>query len=189
MSRTVEFFYDIVSTYSYLASTQLEAITERTGAAFVWRPFLLGGVFKATGNRPPASLPARGPYLLKDIQRWCKLYGVTFNLPADFPANTLTAMRALTALEGDERVAASRRLYRAYFVEGRDISDAAVVADLVGEGPLAMAADPAVKAALRATTEEAVSRGAFGAPSFFLDGEMYFGNDRMHFLEAALTVR
>ena len=186
MSRTVEFFYDIVSTYSYLASTQIEALADRTGATFVWRPFLLGGVFKATGNAPPASLPARGLYLMTDVQRWCRLYGVTFKLPASFPASTLIAMRALTALEGDERVAATHRLFHAYFVDNVDISDAAVVADLIGEGPVAMASDPTVKAALRASTEEAVSRGAFGAPSFFFNGEMYFGNDRLHFLEAAL---
>ena len=186
MSRTVELFYDVVSTYSYLASTQLAAISDRTGATFVWRPVLLGAVMKATGNAPPASLPARAPYLMTDVQRWCRRYGVTFKLPARFPTNTLTAMRALTALEGDERVAASHRLFHAYFVDGADVSDASVLTGLLGEGPVAMASEPAIKAALRATTEEAVARGAFGAPSFFLDGEMYFGNDRLHFLEEAL---
>lgn len=111
----------------------------------------------------------------------------SFNFPPKFPTNTLTAMRALTALEGGDRVAASHRLFRAYFADRLDISDPSVLTELLGETPVAMATDPAIKAALRATTEEAVERGAFGAPSFFLDGEMYFGNDRLHFLEAALT--
>jgi 2-hydroxychromene-2-carboxylate isomerase len=183
---TVEFFYDIGSPYSYMAATQIEAIAADCGATLVWRPFLLGGVYKATGNTPPVLLAARAPYLYKDLLRWSAYYGVPWKLPAVFPTNTLVAMRALTSLPAEALPAASLDLFRAYWVDGRDPADVSVVASVLGPGPVARAQDQAVKDALRATTDEAVARGAFGAPTFFVDGEMYFGNDRLPFVEQAL---
>ncbi len=184
----LEFFFDVVSPYSYLASTQLDALAARTGAEVVWRPFFLGGVMKAVGNVPPASLPARAPYLFRDLMRWGRLYGVPISLPPVFPTLTLTAQRALVAMPASEIPAAAGRLFRAYWGSGRNIGDPAVLADLLPAEALAAAATPEAKAALVAASEEAVRRGAFGAPTMFVRDEMFFGNDRMHFVEEALLV-
>ncbi|MCB9760534.1 MAG: 2-hydroxychromene-2-carboxylate isomerase [Alphaproteobacteria bacterium] len=185
MPQDIEFYVDVASPYTYLATTQVASLAERTGAAVRWRPFLLGGVFKATGNTPPATLPARARYMLQDLYRWAADYGVPFNFPAAFPVNSLTAMRALTSLDADALPQATARMMTAYWVEGRDPSDPAVIADVLGADALAAAADPAVKAALRAHTDRAIERGAFGAPTFFVGDQMFFGNDRLHFVEAA----
>ena len=95
MSANIEFFFDISSPYSYLAATQIEAVAARAGGTARWRPFLLGGVFKSVGNKPPASLPARGRYMLTDLYRWAAEYDVPFEFPSTFPMNSLLAMRAL----------------------------------------------------------------------------------------------
>lgn len=183
--NTIEFFFDIASPYSYLASTQVEGLSARTGAAVRWRPFLLGGVFRAVGNTPPVALAARQPYLLKDLYRWAAHYGVPFNFPSFFPVNSLVPMRALAGLPEAEVPAAAAALFRAHWAEERDPSDAAVLTDLLGAERVALASAGEVKAALRETTDEAVRRGAFGAPTFFVGDEMFFGNDRLHFVEAA----
>lgn len=183
---TVQFFFDVVSPYSYLASTQLSGLAERTGATVVWRPVFLAGVMKATGNQPPATLPARGAYLGVDLQRWVDHYGIDYAFPPRFPVNTLLAQRALCAVAPDEVAPLARRLFRAMWVDGRDLSDADVVAQLVGPAAAAAAQTPPVKAALKANTDEVLQHGAFGAPSFVVDGELYFGNDRLRFVEAHL---
>lgn len=184
---TVEFFFDVASPYSYLAATRIEAIAADCGARLVWRPFLLGGVFKLTGNRPPAALVPRGRYMLADLHRWASFYGVPFAMPASFPPNTLLAMRALIALPPERLPAAAHALFHAYWVDGRDLSDPRVLAAATGAEAVARASDPAVKQALIAAVQEAVDRGAFGAPTFFVDGDqMFFGNDRLPFVEQAL---
>ncbi len=183
---TLEFFFDIGSPYSYLAAGQVEAVAADCGAALRWRPFLLGGVFKLTGNQPPALLPERGRYMLADLQRWAAFYGVPFHFPDTFPANTLRTMRALTALRPDALPAGAHALFHAYWVDGRDPGDPEVLADVLGLEAAARADDPAVKQALIDTTEEAVRRGAFGAPSFFVGDQLFFGNDRLPFVEQAL---
>lgn len=183
---SVEFFYDIGSPYSYMAATQIEAIAADCGAQVVWRPILLGGVFKAVGNAPPATLPARGMYMFKDLQRWSAYYGVPWTLPATFPTNSLLAMRALTALPKEALPAASLALFSAYWVDGRDVASPEVVADVLGVEAVARAQEQSVKDALKAATDEAVARGAFGVPTFFVGGEMFFGNDRLPFVERAL---
>lgn len=184
--KTVEFLFDVVSPFSYLASTRIEAIAADCDAAVTWRPIFLGGVMKATGNRPPASLPARAPYLATDLQRWARFYGVPFRFPEGFPANTLTAMRALVAEPEARWPELAHRLFQAHWGDGRDLSQPEVLTELVGPEAVERAADPAVKARLRALTDAAVDRGVFGAPTFFIDGEMFFGNDRLPFVEQAL---
>jgi len=186
MNATIEFFFDISSPYSYLAATQIDGVGARLGVPVTWRPFLLGGVFKAVGNQPPATLPARGRYMLADLHRWAAAYEVPFSFPSTFPMNTLLAMRALTALEPAQRPDATLALYRAYWGDDRDLTRPEVLADIIGEMPVARAVTPEVKGALRATTEEAVARGAFGAPTIFVGDKMFFGNDRLHFVVAAV---
>ena len=185
----VEFFYDIGSPYSYLAATRIEAIVADTGTRLAWRPFLLGGVYKATGNQMPAALPQRALYMVADLARWADFYGVTLNIPPSFPPMTLKVMRALTALQGEELVRATHAAFHAYWVHGEAIDDPAVIARVCGAEAASRIDDPAVKEALRNSTEEAVERGAFGAPTFFVGDEMFFGNDRLPFLEQRLRRR
>ena len=194
MQRTIDFFYDIGSPYSYLAATQVPRLAERTGAAVVWRPFLLGGVFKAAGNDMPARVPAKARWMLEDLSRWAKHYGVPFVFPPFFPPNTVRAMRACVAASRHGRVAeVSLALFRAYWCEGHDPSGEAAIraaaegAGLDGGALFAATDDPAVKDGLRAATEEAVARGAFGAPSFFVGDALFWGNDRIELLVESLA--
>ncbi|MGK0347878.1 MAG: 2-hydroxychromene-2-carboxylate isomerase, partial [Myxococcota bacterium] len=116
---SIEFFYDIVSPYSYLAMTQMARIADEAETEVHWRPFYLGAVFKATGNAPPALVPARGQYMLKDLYRWAHSYGTEFNFPSVFPTNSLLAMRALTLMPKGEREVPSLALGKAYWVDGK----------------------------------------------------------------------
>ena len=191
---TIEFFWDPVSPYTYLASTQLPALAADCGATLAYRPLLLGGVFQATGNRPPATVVNKGRYMMADLQHWAQFYGVPVTPPENFPANSVRALRA--ALVADELGcgdAFALAIMQAYWGQGRDISQPDVLADVarsVGFEPdQALAANdlPEIKAKLKANTEEAVTRGAFGAPSFFVDDVLFWGNDRLDLLRAHLT--
>ena len=189
----VEYFFDYVSPFAYLADTQLPALAQRTGAEIVHRPFFLGGVMQATKNSPPITVPNKGRYMFVEIQRWAKRYGVPANPNPHFPVNTLTAMRVAVAALGDPRFGdLHRALFRAVWVDGQNLADEAVLeatvaaAGLDAAALLARAKEQAAKDALRRNTEEAVERGAFGAPTFFVGDEMFWGNDRLDFVEAAL---
>jgi 2-hydroxychromene-2-carboxylate isomerase len=191
MSQSVDFFWDAASPYTYLAATQLATISARTGAAFRWKPMLLGKVFEATGNRMPAAIPAKGRYLFKDCQLWASFYGVPFVMPPVFPVNSVLAGRlALAAAEQGPAVGLA--LMQAAWARGLDISlpevATATLAALGLDAQALMAAtqEPVVKDALRSNTEEATRRGVFGAPSFFLGEQMFWGNDRLPLLEARL---
>lgn len=196
MTKTVEFFFDVGSPTTYLAWTQLPAIARETGAQISWRPMLLGGVFKATGNASPVTVPAKGRWMGADIARFARRYGVPFAFNPHFPINTLTLMRGAAGLQlrQPQRLAAYLgAVFRAMWVDAVNLDQAAEVArvlDAAGfdkEGFIALVGDPEVKAALMATTEEAVARGAFGAPSFFVGGELFFGQDRLDCVREALA--
>jgi len=182
---SIEFFFDIGSPYTYLSATQIAALEQRTGQAVRWRTFLLGGVFKSVGNLMPAQVQGKAEYMLRDLHRWADRYGVPFSYSPFFPINSLLPMRALTALSDAERPEAALRVFRAYWAEGRNPSIPEVLTELVGAEAVARAESPEIKAALRANTDEAVARGVFGAPIFFVGDEMFFGNDRMDFVEEA----
>lgn len=184
MSQKVEFFYDIASPYSFLAALMMPRIEAL--AEVEWRPFLIGGVFKAANNIMPASNPLKGQYMLHDLKRLFAFYNEPFKFPSRFPMNSLLAMRCITAVPVDQRQAASLKLFRAYWAEDRDLGDAAVLGELLGADVVARAADEAMKAELKAATESAASRGAFGAPTFFLGEDLYFGEDRVFLIEDAL---
>lgn len=179
MGKRIEFFYDIGSPYSYLAATQMEDLARETGLPVAWRPFLLGGVFKGAGNQPPIAVPARAPYLLRDISRCSEQLGVPFRMPGTFPINTLTAMRTLAGMPEADLPAASLKLFRAYWFDGADVSSPDTVASVLGAEAVARSSEDAVKQKLKDNSDEAVRRGAFGAPTFFVGNEMFFGHDRI----------
>jgi 2-hydroxychromene-2-carboxylate isomerase len=188
----LEFFYDFVSPYSYLASTRVEAEVAKVGGTVRFRPFLLGGVFNATGNKAPIENPAKARYLPSDLTRWARRLGVPFAWPARFPVLTVLPLRAAFAAEKHGKlVPFTHAVYRAYWGDGKDVSEAAVVGEAaasVGLDPTALLAEaPAFKDALKAQTQEAVDRGAFGAPTFFVGDDMFLGNDRLDFAVEALA--
>ena len=195
MSKTVEFYFDLGSPATYLAYTQLPKICEQTDSQLVYIPMLLGGVFKATGNASPATIPAKGLYMFQDLDRYAKRYGVPLKFNPHFPINTLMLMRAVTGMQlrHPERFQAFIDcLFKALWVEGRSLDDPATVASVLtqnGFDPyevLALTADEDVKAALKDNTEKAVQRGVFGAPSMFVDNQLFFGQDRLDFVIEAL---
>ena len=193
MSKKVEFFFDVGSPASYLAWTQLESMAQRTNAKIIWRPMLLGAVFQATGNASPASVPAKGPYMLKDLQRFSNIYGVPFNFNPFFPLNTMHLMRGATAyLEEPEFQTYLAAIFNALWSEKLNMESPEVVAEVLTKAGIdvtdfmARISETEAKARLKATTEEAVARGVFGAPSFFVNDELFFGQDRLSFVEAAL---
>ncbi|WP_457787180.1 DsbA family protein [Pseudomonas sp. PL-6] len=196
MSKSVEFFFDLGSPASYLAHTQLPAICRDSGAALVYRPMLLGGVFQATGNASPALIPAKGRYMLRDLARFAERYGVAMRFNPHFPLNTLSLMRLVVAIQlyQPERLAAGlQALFQAIWVDGLNLGEPAKVAEVLtaagfdAEALQAQIAEQEVKDALKATTEEAVKRGVFGAPTCFVGGEMFFGQDRLDFVREALA--
>ncbi|AHL35157.1 DSBA oxidoreductase [Pseudomonas brassicacearum] len=196
MSKSVEFYFDLGSPTTYLAYTQLPTLCAQTNSQLVYRPMLLGGVFKATGNASPVTIPAKGPYLFKDLNRFAKRYGVAFKLNPYFPINTLLLMRAVTGMQlrHPERFEAFIDcLFRALWVDGRNLNDPGTVAAVLDEGGfnpeyvLAMTTDEQVKQALKTATEGAIERGVFGAPSMFVGDELFFGQDRLDFVREALA--
>jgi len=197
--RAVEYFFDVGSPTAYLAWTQLPKIAAETGATIAWRPMLLGGVFKATGNASPVTVPAKGRWMNDDIARWAHRYGVPFAFNPHFPINTLTLMRGATGLQMRRPADLPRYLdvvERAMWEAPTNLGDPAVLAATLAAAGFdadefaALVADPEVKARLIATTEEAVARGVFGAPTFFVGDAMFFGQDRLDFVrEALLAIR
>ncbi|MDN3220351.1 2-hydroxychromene-2-carboxylate isomerase [Pseudomonas nunensis] len=196
MSKTVEFYFDLGSPATYLAYTQLPKICAQTGSQLIYIPMLLGGVFKATGNASPAMIPAKGRYMFQDLDRYAKRYDVLLKYNPHFPINTLLLMRAVTGvqLSQPERFQDFIDcLFKALWVEGRGLDDPATVAAVLKENDfdpnevLALTADEEVKAALKDNTEKAVQRGVFGAPSMFIDNQLFFGQDRLDFVLEALS--
>jgi len=193
LARTLEFYFDYGSPYSYLADTQVDAIAQRAGATLVRKPMLLGGVFKATGNHSPAELPQKSVWSGFDMPMWARHYGVPFKRNPFFPVNTLALMRGAAAAQIDglfERYHPA--VYKAMWVDGRNLNDMTEIAAVLTSAGLdaakvgARIQDQDVKDRLKATTDEAVARGVFGAPTCFVDNMMFFGNDRLPFVEMAL---
>lgn len=186
----LDFYYDIASPYSYLAACRIDRLAEAAGVTVSWRPFLLGGVFRSTGNNPPAQLPARGKYMLADLKRWAAQDGVPFRFNPFFPNNSIKVMRILTGVEADRQRTLAALFFKACWVDGRDIADEAVLRELLGEEAdalLALTTEQPIKDALRATTDSAVARGAFGAPMLFVGEASFFGNDRLEWAIEAAT--
>ena len=197
--QQVEFYYDLVSPYSYLAHTRLGKLCEEHGAELVFKPMLLGAVHKAAGIQAPVETKSKSRYQWKDIHRWAEYYEVPLRFPNPFPFRTLKTMRAaMFCGEHRELENFTREVFALYWQEGGapkglEVADEddpiAEVARRIGADPeevLNGATASESKRALKVVTEEALERGVFGAPAFFVNGEMFWGNDRLHFVGAAL---
>jgi 2-hydroxychromene-2-carboxylate isomerase len=195
MRKTVEFLFDVGSPYSYLAYHQLPKIAETQGADIVWTPVLLGGIFQATGNKSPAEVPAKGSYSNVDLQRWATAYGVTIQMNPDFPINTLALMRGAVAMQmrsDEEFHRYLRAIFSAMFGKPRNLNLPAEIGAVLAEAGfdpsevMLLIGDQAVKDRLKDNTASAVARGVFGAPTFFVGEDMFWGQDRLAFVEKAL---
>ena len=195
----VEFFHDAVSPYSYLAYGRVNQMCEEHGAELVLRPMLLGAVHKAVGLQAPIEIKSKGRYQVRDIHRWAEHYGLPMKFPDPFPFRTLKTMRAAVVLEGDGDLEQfTREAFNLYWEEGGapkgfeaadEDGPLREVSRRIGRDPeevLEKASSDEAKEALKSATAEAIERGVFGAPAFFVGDEMFWGNDRLHFVEAAL---
>jgi len=195
MVKQVEFYFDVGSPYSYLAYKALPAIAAAHGAQIVWRPMLLGGVFKATGNHSPAENPAKSKWMHQDLQRWAAHYGAAFKRNPHFPINTMVLMRGAAGMQlrGPDLPKYLEAIFHAMWSEPRNLGEAAELAAVLRQAGFdadafhALVNDPEVKDQLRKNTEAAVARGVFGAPTFFVGEQMHWGQDRLEFVAAALA--
>ncbi|MDJ0786808.1 MAG: 2-hydroxychromene-2-carboxylate isomerase [Myxococcota bacterium] len=197
----LEFFYDCGSPWTYLAFHRIEEVARSAGAELVWKPILVGGVFNAVNDsvyeQRANPNPRKGKYWAKDLQDWARYEGIRIGWPSVFPVNSVGAMRgALVAQDAGCLPAWSRAVFEAYWGDDRDISRPEVLGELAkqvgldAEDLLARIQTSDVKARLRANTEELIERGGFGSPTMFVDGsDMYFGNDRIPLVAAALGAR
>lgn len=197
---TVEFFFDCSSPWTYLGFVRIRPICAAAGAEIVWKPILVGGVFNTVNpgvyEQRENPNPLKAAYTMKDMADWARFCGAHIKgIPPVFPVNAVKAMRgALHALDQGRLEAYAEAVFAHYWGDFEDISQVTVLISIcrqVGldtEGFLAALDDPAIKARLRANTDEVIARGGFGSPTIFVDGDdMYFGNDRMPLVEAALA--
>ena len=192
MPDPIDFYFDFSSPYGYLASTRIDAIAARHGRNVTWRPFVLGAAFKVTGQQPLVEQPLRGEYAKRDFARSARLLGVPLKLPAPFPFFGLAASRACYWVADAARARAlAKGIYHAAFGEGRDVTPVASVAEIARklgiEGVEQGVEKPETKAQLREATDEALSRGVFGSPFFIVDGEPFWGHDRLEHVERWLA--
>ena len=192
MPDPIDFYFDFSSPYGYLASTRIDAIAARHGRNVSWRPFVLGAAFKVTGQQPLVEQPLRGEYAKRDFARSARLLGVPLKLPAPFPFFGLAASRACYWVADAARARAlAKAIYHAAFGEGRDVTPVASVAEIARglgiDGVEQGVEKPETKAKLREATDEALSRGVVGSPFFIVDGEPFWGHDRLEHVERWLA--
>ena len=191
MDKSVEFFFDYVSPYSYLANSQLSSFNN---IDIVYRPMLLGAVMQSTKNNPPGMIPAKGKYITKDLNLWAQHYDIPFKMNSVFPQNTLNALRlAIVCQQEGCFQLIHEALFQAMFVNDLDLSNLDVLESLIDKYQLksdrliGKISEISIKDVLKKNTHEAISRGAFGAPTFFVGDEMFFGNDRLHFISKIMS--
>ena len=192
MSDPIEFYFDFSSPYSYIAAEVIDGLAEKYGRKVKWRPMLLGVVFQKTGQPLLVNVPLKGEYSMRDFARSARYHGVPFTFPAKFPLSTVSAARAYYWLHGQNCQKArdfARAVFRAYWVDGRDISDLAVLQDIAaalgidGAALAAGIATPEIKERLKAETDTALAKGMCGAPYFVVDNEPFWGADRLPQIE------
>jgi 2-hydroxychromene-2-carboxylate isomerase len=198
MAKRLEFYFDCSSPWTYLAFTRVHDVVERSKADIIWKPILVGGVFNAVNQdvyeRRAHPDPRKSVHYVKDLQDWASYVGIVIGQPSVFPVNSVRAMRgALIAQDDGKLVPFVRAVFESYWGDLEDISLPEVIgriATSLGYDAAAFIAktdDPAIKNRLRANTDELIARGGFGSPTMFVNGEdMYFGNDRLPLVEAAL---
>jgi len=188
MALPIDFYFDFASPYGYFAAAQIDEIAARHGRTVAWRPFLVGAAFRATGSQPAAAMPIRGDYLRRDVPRFARLLKLPFTLPQGFPMLALAPSRAFYWLvERNEAQARdlAKTILHAYFGEGRDMSKVEAVAEeatKVGVDPdvlIAALQEQSVKDKLKYETEKAIALGVFGSPFVIVDGEPFWGADRL----------
>jgi 2-hydroxychromene-2-carboxylate isomerase len=197
MHLPIDFYFDFSSPYGYLASEKIEALAAKHDRAVNWRPVLLGVIFKQTGAAPLTQIPLKGDYSRRDMERSARFHGVAgFRMPSKFPIPSQAAARIVLWAQQRDGVLAARivhALYRAFFVEDRDISDpdtaVAVAATCGVDAALARAAidEPAIKDALKRANEDAIAKGVFGSPFIVVDREPFWGLDRLDQVERWLA--
>jgi 2-hydroxychromene-2-carboxylate isomerase len=202
MPAPIEFYFDFTSPYSYLASEQIDDLAARHGRTVDYRPTLLGAAFRVSGQRPLPEIPLKGDYSRRDIARSARYAGIAFALPDPFPIATVQAARACLVLQSQYPALATAYIhgvFRAYFVQGRNITEPAVLRavlcdvmrDVLPDGSagapadavLAATAGEAVKQRLKEAVDASIARGVFGAPYFIVDGEPFWGHDRLAHIE------
>tara|TARA_R110002094_G_scaffold129199_1_gene123143 strand:- start:162 stop:746 length:585 start_codon:yes stop_codon:yes gene_type:complete len=194
MNKTIDFYYDYVSATSYLAWTQLQGLCERTGACINYKPILLGGVFKAANNISPMTIPAKWEWFKKDLERHAAHYGIPYQLNPHFPFSSVNALRGAFWAQANDRLEDyNRAMFTAAWAEGKDLSSKEVLEKvLTAAGFNAADVMEAMtqqenKTALIEATQAAAEQGIFGAPSMVVEGELHFGQDRLQWVERALS--
>ena len=196
MANPIDFYFDFSSPYGYFASSRIDELAAKYGREVVWRPVLLGAVFKITGQQPLPTIPLKGSYAKHDLVRSARLFGVPFKIPTRFPIAGQAPSRAFYWLNDKDPASArklARALYHAYFAEDRDISSPEVTANVAAKlgvdraALLAALADPAVKERLKTEVDAAIERGVFGSPYVVIDGEPFWGSDRIDQIEKWLA--
>lgn len=193
--KIIEFYFDLGSPYSYIGFYQLQKIAAQYQAEIIYKPMLLGAVFKSTGNSSPIMVPAKAQYAMIDLRRWSKLWDIPLKMNPHFPINTLYIMRLVTAVqlfEPEKFQTVLTGLFNAMFRQPRNLNDQTELLQVTTALGLsekqvkAWLEDEKVKSELKVVTEEAIEHGIFGAPSFFVKDELYWGVDHLHFVENAL---
>ena len=188
MAEPIEFWFDFSSPYSFLASERIDDLAAKHGRQVKWRPMMLGAAFKASGLPLLLSVPLKGEYSKRDLQRSARFLGIPYKFPPAFPVTTLAAARGYYWLHGQDCAKArefAHAVFRAYWVEGRDVGELSIVleiADALGidrEAFAAAIATPEIKERVKQETEAAIAKGMFGAPYFIVDGEPFWGVDRL----------
>ncbi|MEO8133611.1 MAG: 2-hydroxychromene-2-carboxylate isomerase [Betaproteobacteria bacterium] len=192
MAAPIDFYFDFSSPYGYMAAEQIDALATRHGRTVNWHPVLLGAIFKQTGMAPLTEVPIKGDYAKRDFDRSARFMKIPFAMPQVFPIPSQAPARIMLWIASRNAEAAkayAKVAYRAYFVEGFNISDpatAAALADGLGhdrEAALAAVDDPLFKTALKAEVEQAIARGVFGSPYVIVDNEPFWGVDRLRMVE------
>jgi 2-hydroxychromene-2-carboxylate isomerase len=188
MANPIQFYYDFASPYGYMGATMISALAEKHGRGVEWKPILLGVVFKVTGGVPLPNAPLKGDYSRRDMERSARLFKIPFKIPSKFPIAGQSPSRVIYSLESEgaaRQEEVTLALYRAYMVDDRDISSPEIAAEVgasVGldrQKVLDVIGDPAIKEKLKVETETAIARGVFGSPYVIVDGEPFWGFDRL----------
>lgn len=196
MAADIDFYFDFSSPYGYFAAMRIDELAARYGRKVKWRPVLLGVVFKVSGCAPLTTVPLKGEYSKHDFQRTARFHSIDFNFPSVFPIASQNAARAVLWLEANAGEGKARSfakaVYRAFFVDGKDISDLVNLQAVMAQEGLDVVQlteainQPAIKEQLKQEVEQAVKLGVFGSPYMVVDGEPFWGFDRFDQLEATL---